>query len=74
MDTRPITLVRLVWSQTATFILGSDFPVFSDSNSDGYTRSLFVHETMATDTDNIKKVFGDVKVTVFTNTMKDIMY
>jgi len=47
---------------------------YQDSNTDGYTRSFFVHETMATDTDNIKRVFGDVKVTVFTNTMKDIMY
>eukprot|EP00092_Neocalanus_flemingeri_P027897 GFUD01030284.1.p1 GENE.GFUD01030284.1~~GFUD01030284.1.p1 ORF type:complete len:393 (+),score=127.90 GFUD01030284.1:138-1316(+) len=37
---------------------------YQDSNSDGYTRSWFVHETMATDTDNIKKVFGDVKKTI----------
>jgi len=37
---------------------------YQDSNTDGYTRSFFVHETMATDTDNIKRVFGDVKKTI----------
>ena len=31
-------------------------------NCDGRDRKMFVHETMATDTDNIKKVFQDVKV------------
>lgn len=31
---------------------------------DGSRRSLFVHETMATDTDNIKKVFDAVKKTI----------
>ena len=29
---------------------------------DGHRRALFVHETMATDTNNIKKVFDGVKV------------
>lgn len=32
------------------------------ANVDGYTRELYVHETMATDTDNIRKVFGNIKV------------
>jgi len=47
---------------------------YQECNSEGYTRSLYVHETTATDTDNIKKVFGDVKVTVFKNAVKSIMY
>jgi len=33
-------------------------------NCDGRDRKMFVHETMATDTDNIKKVFQDVKNTI----------
>jgi hypothetical protein len=32
-----------------------------------------VHETCATDTDNIRKVFQDVKVTFLENTIRDIM-
>lgn len=31
---------------------------------EGYERNLYIHETMATDTDNIKKVFDDVKNTI----------
>ena len=41
---------------------------------DGNTRSLFLHETCATDTDNVKRVFTDVKVTVFRNAIREIMY
>jgi len=67
-----MTFIRHMFNQQKKEVEAS--PNYQDCNSDGYTRSLFVHETTATDTDNIKKVFGDVKVTVFTNTMKDIMY
>jgi len=35
---------------------------FKETTVDGSTRSLFIHETCATDTDNVKKVFSDVKV------------
>jgi len=42
-------------------------------NVDGSSRSIYIHETMATDTENVKTVFAAVKVTVFKNTMKDIM-
>ena len=41
---------------------------------DGNTRTLFLHETCATDTDNVKRVFADVKVTVFRKAIRDIMY
>ena len=32
-------------------------------NLEGEKRTLYVHETEATDTDNIRKIFDDVKVT-----------
>ena len=47
--------------------------MFSEINVEGKKRSLFLHETCATDTDNIKRVFADVKVTVFKNLISDIM-
>ena len=46
----------------------------SDNNRGGVERSLYIHETCATDTDNIKKVFEDVKVTVLKNVLSDILY
>lgn len=46
----------------------------SENNVDGNTRTLFLHETCATDTDNVKRVFADVKVTVFRKAIRDIMY
>ena len=45
-----------------------------ETTVDGSTRSLFIHETCATDTDNVKKVFSDVKVTVFRKVIGEIMY
>ena len=42
-------------------------------NIGGRERAFFLHETCATDTDNIKKVFNDVKVTVFNNILTEIM-
>ena len=38
--------------------------ILTDNNRGGVERSLYIHETCATDTDNMKKVFEDVKVTV----------
>jgi len=70
--TSAISFIRLMFNQQKKEV--EDSRDYQDHNSDGYTRSLYVHETCATDTDNIKKVFGDVKVTVFTNTIKSIMY
>ena len=48
--------------------------VAAETTVDGSTRSLFIHETCATDTDNVKKVFSDVKVTVFRKVIGEIMY
>ena len=48
--------------------------ILLDNNHGGVDRSLYVHETCATDTDNIKKVFEDVKVTVLKNVLTDILY
>ena len=38
--------------------------ILTDNNRGGVERSLYIHETCATDTDNIKKVLEGVKVTV----------
>lgn len=38
---------------------------YRDNNTGGVDRSLYIHETCATDTDNIKKVFEDVKDIIF---------
>ena len=51
-----------------------DVCILLDNNHGGVDRSLYVHETCATDTDNIKKVFEDVKVTVLKNVLTDILY
>ena len=48
--------------------------ILTDNNRGGVERSLYIHETCATDTDNIKKVFEDVKVTVLKNVLSDILY
>jgi len=48
--------------------------LYKDNNRGGVERSLYIHETCATDTDNIKKVFEDVKVTVLKNVLSDILY
>lgn len=37
-------------------------------------RSFFVHETCATDTTNVKRVFKDVQATIVDNVMQDVMY
>lgn len=37
---------------------------FKKINLEGEKRTLYVHETMATDTDNIRKIFDDVKTTI----------
>jgi len=57
-----ITFIRHMFNQQKKEVEHSKD--YQDHNSDGYTRSLFVHETCATDTDNIKKVFGAVKQTI----------
>ena len=54
--------------------LCSQYLLMSENNVDGNTRTLFLHETCATDTDNVKRVFADVKVTVFRKAIRDIMY
>ena len=48
--------------------------ILTDNNRGGVERSLYIHETCATDTDNVKRVFTDVKVTVFRKAIRDIMY
>jgi len=40
-------------------------------NVDGSSRSIYVHETMATDTENIKKVFSDVKNSIIRRILAD---
>jgi len=39
---------------------------------DGHKRTLFVHETMATDTDNIRKIFVDVKRTILDKILEHV--
>ena len=47
--------------------------ILTDNNRGGVERSLYIHETCATDTDNtrrtIKEVFEDVKATVLKCTL-----
>merc|ERR550517_1286432 len=38
---------------------------YRENNLSGVDRSLYIHETCATDTNNIKRVFEDVKDTIF---------
>lgn len=47
---------------------------YRGSNAEGYKRSFFIHETCATDTENVRRVFSDVKVTVFHKNIASIMY
>ena len=73
--------LKVIYKFELCKILPKDIPNFcskyllmSENNVDGNTRTLFLHETCATDTDNVKRVFADVKVTVFRKAIRDIMY
>jgi len=37
-------------------------------------REIFIHETCATDTENVKRVFEDVQVTILREILKTIRY